>query len=51
VAKQARTSAREVGSRRHRKARRGEYPNIVFNAILGILAAFVACGRFVLEPF
>jgi hypothetical protein len=41
----------DVGSRRHRQARRGEYPNIVFNAILGILAAFVTYGRFVLEPF
>jgi uncharacterized membrane protein YphA (DoxX/SURF4 family) len=32
-------------------ARRGETPNIAFTAILGILAAFVAYGRFVLEPF
>jgi len=31
-------------------ATRREYPNIVFNAVLGLLAAFVAYGRFVLEP-
>lgn len=30
---------------------RGEYPNIVFNLILLALAAFVAYGRFALEPF
>jgi hypothetical protein len=31
--------------------REGEVPNIVFNAILGILALAVAYGRLVLEPF
>ena|SRR2546425_7793917 len=31
-------------------ATRREYPNIVFNAALGLVAAFVAYGRFVLEP-
>lgn len=30
---------------------RREMPNIVFNAILGLLAAFVAWGRFVAAPF
>lgn len=30
--------------------RTGEVPNIVFNVILGALAASVAYGRFVLEP-
>ena len=29
---------------------RGEYPNIVFNLILGALAAFVAYGRWVIAP-
>lgn len=29
---------------------RHEYPNIVINLILGLLAAFVAYGRFVLVP-
>ena len=33
-------------------ARRGhEVPNIAFNAILGVLAAIIAYGRSVLEPF
>jgi uncharacterized membrane protein len=32
-------------------ARRGELPNIALNAILGLLAAFVAWGRFVAFPF
>jgi len=32
-------------------ARRGELPNIALNAILGLLAAFVAWGRFVAVPF
>jgi uncharacterized membrane protein len=31
--------------------RRGEVANIAFNVALGALAAFVAYGRFVLEPF
>ena len=31
--------------------RRGEMPNIVLNAILGLLAAFVAWGRFIAAPF
>lgn len=31
--------------------RPGEVPNIAFNAVLGLLAAFVAYGRLVLEPF
>jgi len=30
---------------------RGEYRNIVLNAVLGILAAVVAYGRYVLAPF
>ncbi len=30
--------------------RRKEYPNIVFNLVLGALAAFVAYGRFVVVP-
>jgi uncharacterized membrane protein YphA (DoxX/SURF4 family) len=30
---------------------RRENPNIVFNAVLLVLAAFVAYGRFVLAPF
>lgn len=30
--------------------RRGEMPNIVLNAILGLLAAFVAWGRFIAFP-
>jgi hypothetical protein len=30
--------------------RHGEVQNAVFNIILGVLAAFVAYGRFVLEP-
>ncbi len=29
---------------------RREYPNVVINAVLGLLALFVAYGRFVLEP-
>lgn len=29
---------------------RREYPNIVFNLVLLVLAAFVAYGRFVLQP-
>lgn len=29
---------------------RHEYPNIAINVILGLLAAFVAYGRFVLVP-
>lgn len=28
-----------------------EYPNIVFNLVLMVLAAFVAYGRFVIVPF
>lgn len=32
-------------------ARRGERPNIAFNAILGVMALAIAFGRFVLEPF
>jgi uncharacterized membrane protein len=31
--------------------RPGEGPNIVLNAVLGIVAAFIAYGRLVLEPF
>jgi len=30
--------------------RRGEMPDIVLNAILGLLAAFVAWGRFIAFP-
>jgi uncharacterized membrane protein len=30
--------------------RRREFPNIVLNAILGLLAAFVAWGRFIAYP-
>ncbi len=30
--------------------RRQEYPNIIFNLILLVMAAFVAYGRFVLVP-
>lgn len=30
---------------------RKEYPAVVFNLVLGALAAFVAYGRFVLSPF
>jgi hypothetical protein len=30
---------------------RREYPNIVFNAILGVLSALIAYGRFVVSPF
>lgn len=30
---------------------RREYPNIVFNLVLLVLAAFVAYGRFVVVPF
>lgn len=29
---------------------RHEYPNIVFNAILGVLVAVIAYGRFVVSP-
>ena len=31
--------------------RSGEGPNIVFNAVLGVVAALIAYGRLVLEPF
>ena len=31
-------------------ARRREFPNIALNAILGLLAAFVAWGRFIAFP-
>jgi uncharacterized membrane protein len=31
--------------------RHGEAPNIAFNVVLGLVAAFVAYGRFILEPF
>jgi uncharacterized membrane protein len=31
--------------------RSGELPNIAFNIILGAIAAFIAYGRYVLEPF
>jgi uncharacterized membrane protein len=31
--------------------RSGELPNIVLNVILGAIAAFIAYGRYVLEPF
>ena len=31
--------------------RPGEVPNIVFNAVLGVVAGFIAYGRLVLEPF
>jgi uncharacterized membrane protein YphA (DoxX/SURF4 family) len=30
--------------------RPNELPNVLFNAVLGLLALFVAYGRFVLEP-
>jgi hypothetical protein len=30
--------------------RPGELPNVVFNVVPGLLALFVAYGRFVLEP-
>jgi len=30
---------------------RHEMPNVAFNAVLGILAAFVAYGRIILAPF
>lgn len=30
---------------------RREFPNIVFNAILGVLSAGIAYGRFVVSPF
>ena len=31
--------------------RGGETPNMAFNVVLGLVAAFVAYGRFVLDPF
>jgi uncharacterized membrane protein len=31
--------------------RQGETPNMAFNVVLGLIAAFVAYGRFFLEPF
>lgn len=30
---------------------RREYPAVIVNLVLGLLAAFVAYGRFILEPF
>lgn len=31
--------------------RSGEGPNIVLNVVLGVIAAFIAYGRFVVAPF
>jgi hypothetical protein len=31
--------------------RPGEVPNVVFNVVLGLVAAFIAYGRIVLVPF
>ncbi len=31
--------------------RPGERPNVAFNMVLGVIAAFIAYGRYVTEPF